>query len=117
MEKVGSTQVSAPLVKDDDFKAAASWAHTLIVLAALGIWAYFGKLRADHLRIAQNVDHIHLYLRSMPFEWLLLGFVLFGLWLRKTPFRVVLGERWRSIGQVAQDLGLGIVFLVGSLMT
>lgn len=94
----------------------ASWLHTLAVLAALGVWAYFGKLRADHLRTAENVDRIWMYLRTMSFEWGLLVFVLLGLWLRKVLFRAVLGERWASAREFARDFGLGLLFLLLSLV-
>src|SRR5437016_5505742 len=114
------TSATAPLeatqAEADAGKPVASWVHTLIVLAVLGTWAYFGKVRADHLRTAENVDRVRGYLRTMCFEWLLLGFVLAGLWLRKVPFRAVLGERWRSARCFAVDFGLGVLFLGFSIM-
>jgi CAAX protease family protein len=116
METPGAASSAAPYSNADSSKAIAPWWHTLVVLLALGTWAYFGKLRADHLRAAENVDRILMYLRTMCFEWLLLGFVLVGLWLRKAPFRAVLGERWRSVRTIAIDLGLGVLFLVFSVM-
>lgn len=100
----------------DNRGPVANWLHTLAVLAALGVWAYFGKLRADHLRAAENVDRIWMYLRTMSFEWGLLVFVLLGLWLRKVPFRAVLGDRWASAKAFARDLGLGVLFLFFSLL-
>lgn len=100
----------------DSGKPVASWVHTLILLAVLGTYAYFGKLRADHLRTAENVDRIRMYLRTMLFEWLLLGFVLVGLRLRKVPFAAVLGQRWRSAKAFAVDLGLGALFLFLSIL-
>jgi len=111
-----ATQSVASEAIVDAGKPIASWVHTLIVLAVLGTYAYFGKLRADHLRTAESVDRVRMYLRTMAFEWLMLGFVLLGLWLRKVPFRAVLGERWRSAGAFGRDLGLGLLFLVFSLM-
>src|SRR5215470_19663420 len=100
----------------DARKPIAHWLHTLLVLAALGIWAYFGKLRADHLRASENIDRILMYLRTICFEWALVGFVLIGLWRSKAPFRAVLGERWSSARAFVKDLGLGLLFLFFSLM-
>jgi CAAX protease family protein len=107
---------NAPQPTSERRGPVASWPHTLAVLAALGIWAYFGRLRADHLRAAENVNRIGLYLRTLSFEWALLVFVLLGLWLRKVPFRVVLGERWTSAKAFARDFGLGLLFLFFSLL-
>lgn len=110
-----ATQPVASGMSLDTGKPIAGWIHTLVVLAVLGTYAYFGRLRADHLRTAENVDRIRLYLRTMAFEWAVLGFILLGLWLRKVPFRAVLGERWSSASAFGRDLGLGLLFLVCSL--
>src|SRR5215813_11010871 len=104
MEISDATQL-APATNAGQGQAIAPWWHTLLVLAVLGTWAYFGKLRADHLRTLENVDRVRMYLGTMCFEWLMLGFVLLGLWLRKVPFRAVLGEGWKSARAFAVDLG------------
>jgi CAAX protease family protein len=116
METSTTAPLGAAASPTDSGKPIASWAHTLIVLAVLGTYAYFGKLRADHLRTAENVDRVRMYLRTMGFEWLMLGFVLVGLWMRKVPFRAVLGERWRSATAFAIDLGLGVLLLFCSIL-
>jgi len=115
MEISEATQL-APATDADRRRTVTPCGHTLFVPAVLGTWAYFGKLRADHLRTLENVDRVRMYLRTMCFEWLMLGFVLLGLWLRKVPFRAVLGERWRSARAFAVDLGLGVLFLFLSIL-
>jgi len=116
METVAAAQSAASPANQETLQPVASWLHTFLVLAALAVWAYFGTIRAEHLRAAESVNRIGLYLRTLTFEWSLLGFVLFGLWLRKTPFRAVLGVRWRSLGAFGRDSGLGVLFLFGALM-
>ena len=116
MAELIAAEPAALLHAPKENTAIAPWWHTLLLLAALGMWAYFSKLRTDHLRSLENIDRMRMYLRTMTFEWLLLGFVLLGLWLRKVPYRAIFGERWRAPGAFAKDLGLGVLFLIFSLV-
>lgn len=52
----------------------------------------------------------------MVFEWLLLGFVLLGVWLSKVSLLEVMGERWRSVPDFLRDAGVGIVFLIVTIV-
>ena len=74
--------------------------------------AFRGWQRAGHLREIANLDRIRLYERTMISEWLLLGFVLLGVWLKRVSLLEVLGERWRSMEQFLRDAGIGLLFLV-----
>jgi uncharacterized protein len=86
--------------------------HTIIFLVALAVWAYFGKIRADHLRDAADANRLYLYSRTMIFEWLTVGYVVLGVRWNGSSLATVFGERWRSIREVGRDLGIGVVFLV-----
>ena len=86
--------------------------HTIIFLVALGVWAYFSKIRADHLRDVADVNRLYLYSRTMIFEWLTVGYVVLGVRWNGSSLATVFGERWRSIREVGRDLGIGVVFLV-----
>jgi len=98
--------------EDDCNRRIAHPLHTILILAALGVWAYVSKVRAEHLREAAEVNRVFLYARTMMFEWAMLGFALLGVRLNGSPLGSVLGERWRSVREVARDLGIGVVFLV-----
>ena len=93
---------------------AAPW-HTVVVLAAIAVWVFRGKIQAEHMRAAINPDRIHLYKRILLTEWLALGLVLAGVWLRGQSLLTVLGEHWRSAREVLRDVGIGLLFLVASI--
>ena len=86
------------------------------MLVVVGAGAIRGWRRADHLRDLANLNRIHLYESTMVFEWVLLGFVLLGVWLKRASLLEVLGERWRSIRQFLTDAGIGLLFLLVTII-
>jgi membrane protease YdiL (CAAX protease family) len=97
------------------FQSVAAPLHTVLVLAASGIWALRGILNSEQMRTAVNPNRIGMYGRTMLFEWLMFGFVILGVKLHGTTLRAVLGERWKSVGEVLRDSGIALVFLVVSI--
>ena len=94
---------------------ASPW-HLVLVLAVISALAFRGKLQADHMQTAANLDRIALYERIILFEWLTLGLVLAGVWLRGSSLRTVVGDRWRSVRQFLRSVGIGLLFLVVSIV-
>jgi membrane protease YdiL (CAAX protease family) len=94
---------------------AAAW-HTVFVLALVATLACWGKVRADQMRAVLNPDRVKIYERTILSEWLVLGLVLAGVWLNGSSLSAVLGERWRSSRQFFRDAGIGLLFLIASIM-
>lgn len=108
---------SAPVRSSSaNLKGIASPLHTILVLAAIAILAYRGKLRSEHLRAVEHPDRVTLYLRTMLFQWLTLALVLVGLRLRGSSLFLVLGDRWRSFRQFFTDVGLAGAFWIVSTL-
>jgi membrane protease YdiL (CAAX protease family) len=94
---------------------APAW-HTILVLIVIAASAVRGLLRTSQIGAGLNLDRITLYERTLLFEWLLLGLVLFGVWLKGGSLFEVLGDRWRSGKQILRDVGLAVAFLIASIM-
>jgi len=94
---------------------ASSW-HALLVLGVIAVLLFRGKIQADQMRIAANPDRITLYERTILFEWLTLGLVLAGVWFRGTSLLAVLGKRWGSAREFFRDAGIGLLFLIASVV-
>lgn len=114
--------VNRPIEKEDsgngdsrDNLLASPW-HTAFVLVMLGLYAYWAILRAARAQAGFGPSRPTMYLRTLVFELLFLAIVLAGVKLRGGSLRSVFGERWKSVGQVFLDLGLGIVLLLLSLL-
>ncbi len=94
----------------------ASPLHTIIVLAAQAVLAYRGMTSANQLRSAVAPDRIHLYARTLLTEWLLFAVVALGVWLNGSSLLTILGDRWRSIGQLLRDIGIAAAFWIASTL-
>jgi hypothetical protein len=108
------SEVQEELRSDALRPVAPPW-HTAVVLIAMFVLAYRGHLRADGLRAMEHPDRIQLYLRTILFQWLTLGFVLFRLWLGGSSPFTVLGERWHSVREFFRDVLIGLLFLIATI--
>jgi uncharacterized protein len=109
------TEVQAEPRSDPFQPVAAPW-HTVVVLVAIGVMIFWGRLRAYQMRAVANPDHLALYTRTILSEWLTLGLALAGVWLKGSSFRTILGEHWRSARQFFRDAGIGVLFLIASIV-
>ncbi len=94
----------------------ASAGHTASVLAILGGFAGWGAFNASRLRVTGGNHHLALYLQTLAFEWLLLGFILWGVRRHGTPLSAVLGNRWSSAGEFFGDLRIAGAYWFASLI-
>ena len=99
--------------KSDMYRPIASPWHTQILVLIQGSLSFRGWAKASQ---PHNMDRITMYERTIFFEWLMFALVVAGLWLHRTSVLTVVGERWRSWKRVGRDIGMGVLFLVGSIM-
>jgi membrane protease YdiL (CAAX protease family) len=109
------TAVAEPSAPNQ-YPRVASPLHTILVLAAQGGLAFRAMMRMDQMRTAANVDRVLLYERTILFQLIMFAFVLLGVWLSGSPPGSVLGDRWRSFQEVLRDAGIGVAFLIVSMM-
>ena len=100
--------IEAPRV-DTTAQPIASPVHLLIVLALMSFWGYSGAMEADVIASAR-INRVVFYVVTIVLEWLMLGVVLLGVRLHRSPLSTVLGERWRSLKEFGRDIGIAAVF-------
>jgi len=88
--------------------------HTVMVLGAMAAYSLSGRLRASGMQPDASFSRVRMYERTLLFEWLLLAFVLLGVRLHGSSLYTVLGQRWQSVTQFFQDLGIGVVFFIAT---
>jgi len=90
---------------------APAWHTIVVVLIMLTISAlsYYSQGLAP-VRGARG--HIANYIAAIVMEWLVFGFIWFGLRLRKQHLRVLLGERWGGGKAIFRDILIAIAFLI-----
>jgi hypothetical protein len=91
VERLMEIDVEAEPRSDIFDPVAAPW-HTVVVLAVIGALVFRGKLQADQMHAMANPDRITLYRRIILSEWLTLGLVLVGVWLRGSSLLTVMGN-------------------------
>ena len=94
---------------------ASPW-HTAIVLAIVGLNAYWALTRAAEARGGMGPGRPAIYLRTIATEWVVLAAVVIGVKLRGVSLEAVFGEKWRSVGAVLRDAALGTAAMVMALV-
>lgn len=102
---------TVPSAKDSRGRIAGP-IHTVLVLAVLGGWAFYGNMLAHRLSMEVQPDRVRFYAVSMLFEWLLFLFVLAGVRYSSASIWTVLGARRGSFRKVLQDIGVAAGFWV-----
>lgn len=119
MESTSDTNISnsseaLTVPADACARAVAPWWHTaVLMLAILGIsLSGSGRVKTMH------APHGHAlgYAVTAGMELLLLGWVAFGLWLRRVPFRSLFGKVERGLRGLAIDLGAAAAFWIIAMM-
>src|SRR2546423_8718409 len=107
-------QAAAETRRSEPIKPIASPLHLLLVLLIIGFWAYRGAVNSERAIQSLSANRPFYYLRTIAFEWAMLGVVLIGLRLRGSSYLTVLGERWRSRKELTRDIGIAAVFWIVS---
>jgi|SRR5271154_3765862 len=106
------SETSALAQSADRYPQVASPIHTIVVLAALGAWTYWGRVLAAQLSAAVNPNRVHFYVATILFEWLLFVLVVADVLRKGASVLIVLGDRWHSIRQVLRDIGIAVGFWI-----
>src|ERR1700740_1952749 len=105
-----------PTVASEDTTPAAiaPWWHTCLLLAPLLIFSLLGSMRPAHRALGQH--HIVQYLATLAWEWILAALVLWGIHIRRTPLRQLLGTRRPAVRDWRDDFILAAAFWVASMI-
>ena len=97
------------------FEPVAGVVHTLVLLlllAAVAVAGYFSTHRqsADH-----NPHRWVFYVTTMAWEWLVFGYIYWGLRRRGKSFRNIAGDRWRGATNFFLDIAIAFGFWIAAL--
>lgn len=89
---------------------AAGPFHTIFLLLLLGSFALMGWLMAGRARATVNPHRVRMYVATLVFEWIVLGYVVAGVRRHGASVSLVLGNRWQSGRQLLRDIGIAAAF-------
>lgn len=92
----------------------APWWHTLILVAGI-VFLSFAGAREFSGPQAVRVNRMETYAFTGVTELAMVAWIWFGLRLRGTPFRTLMGELESGARGLATDLGIAGIFWMGSL--
>jgi membrane protease YdiL (CAAX protease family) len=106
-------QPSLPLASSQTTPVAPAW-HTLVLIVGIVAISIHGASRfsAPH----PSVNRLVTYALTGAMELALLGWVIFGLRLKKNSLRSLLGSNPVTLRSIALDVGIAFIFWIGSLM-
>jgi membrane protease YdiL (CAAX protease family) len=86
------------------------------LLGFLGAWTYFGFTQAGQMRAMQAPHHFQMYLPTMSIEWLMFGYIVYGVRSSGVSLKELLGPRWSKGKGTLIDIGIAAAFWIGSLI-
>jgi membrane protease YdiL (CAAX protease family) len=71
---------------------------------------------ASRMRTVEQPRRVVFYITTITWEWLLMGYVLFGVRRHGTSLWEVMGARWKNAKNVFRDMGIALLFWVLALV-
>ena len=94
---------------------APAW-HTVVLILGILALSLSGGYRHPGGRGVGDANRLRTYAVTAGLEVVLIGWVAFGVRLRGVPLRSLFGEASNRLRSIAVDLGIAILFWIGSLM-
>jgi membrane protease YdiL (CAAX protease family) len=91
---------------------APMW-HTVVLIAGIIALSILGK--AQMVPTYRATNRLLIYGETAGMEFLMLGWVAWGLRLRRVPFQSIFGHVTKGIRGIALDIGIAFLFWIGSL--
>jgi hypothetical protein len=92
----------------------APWWHTTILIAVILGISILSTLQSR--KAGFGGGHIERYVITIAWEWLLGLIAGWGLRLRRTPIREILGVRRRGVKEFTRDFGVALIFWIIALV-
>jgi uncharacterized protein len=90
--------------------------HTVVMLLLLGVWALLGYRSAGMMRAESAPPRMALYATTLVAEWILFGFVVFGIRRKGVSLRELTGPKWKGAEAMAIGIGIAAGFWFAALL-
>jgi uncharacterized protein len=115
MSEIAATRDVLPTqAPPSDRTPIAPWWHCGLLIGIIAAASAFGSMHSAKSTMASH--HLANYGVTLAWEWALAGFAYWGIRMRKTPLRQVLGERRRGLHEFLIDVASAAFFWILSLL-
>jgi CAAX protease family protein len=98
------------------FETVAGPVHTLFLLVILAAVCTFGYVSVHRQAAVRSPNRLLFYLPTMVWEWLVVGYIYWGLRRHGKSFRNIAGERWKRSLDFFRDIGIACGFWIAALI-
>lgn len=98
------------------FETVAGVVHTVVLLIILATVAVVGYISIHRQAAVQNPNRLRFYILTIGWEWLLVGYIYWGLRRHGKSFRNIAGERWKSGFDFLRDFGIAFGFWIAAIL-
>ncbi len=98
------------------FESIAGPLHTIFLLLVLGAVAVLGYFSSHRAGAARPPYRLFFYCVTMAWEWLVVGYIYWGVRRRRKSFRNIAGESWKRPLDFFRDFGIACVFWIGAVI-
>ena len=107
---------TGPEERRSTHEAVAGTLHTIVLLLALAAIAVLGYFTIHRFAASGNAGRLRFYLPTMVWEWLVVGYIYWGLRRRGKSFRDIAGERWKNASSFFIDIAIAAGFWISALV-
>jgi membrane protease YdiL (CAAX protease family) len=98
------------------FESVAGPLHTLILLVVLSVVAALGYFSSHRAAGTRPPSRLFFYCATIAWEWLVVGYIYWGLRRRGTSFRNIAGKSWKTIYDFFQDFAIAFGFWIAAIV-
>lgn len=98
------------------FEPVAGVVHTLVLLLLLAAVAVVGYFSIHRQSANHNPHRLLFYMTTMAWEWLVFGYIYWGLRRRGKSFRNIAGDRWKGASSFFLDIAIAFGFWIAALI-
>ena len=110
-----SPLVSQEIAPRADATVAPAW-HTVVLIVVIAAWAGLGYFGTHRPPSQQQPNRLFTYIVTAGWEWLVVGYIAWGVRSHGIRFRELLGNRWKSFMDFLKDFGIAVGFWILALV-
>ena len=113
MDAAAATIPESPINRSE---TVASTVHTVFLLIVLAAVCALGYVSVHRQAVVHNPNRLLFYLPTMAWEWIVVGYIYWGLRRHGKSFQNIAGKRWKSASEFFLDIGIAFAFWIAAII-
>jgi uncharacterized protein len=105
-----ATDSNAEQISTSSSQPLAAPLHTFVLLLVIAIWAVWGFVLSNRMRVSAHPHRVSMYVLTVLWEWCVVAFIYFGVRGRGVTMRNLIGGRWVTPFEFLRDWAVAAVF-------